>query len=36
VTWFIDASGKVVHKKYGPFKTVEEIELSVMKYLGAK
>ena len=36
VTWFIDASGKVVHKKYGPFKSVEEIELSVMKYLGAK
>lgn len=36
VTWFIDASGKVVHKKYGPFKSVEEIELSVMKYLGVK
>ena len=36
VTWFIDASGKVVHKKYGPFKSLEEIELSVMKYLGVK
>ncbi|CAN2245008.1 TlpA family protein disulfide reductase [Candidatus Planktophila dulcis] len=36
VTWFIDASGKVVHKKYGPFKSLEEIELSVIKYLGVK
>ncbi len=36
VTWFIDASGKVVHKKYGPFRSPEEIELDVIKYLGAK
>ena len=36
VTWFIDASGKVTHKKYGPFKSVEEIELLVMKHLGVK
>ncbi len=36
VTWFIDASGKVTHKKYGPFKSLEEIELSVIKYLGVK
>ena len=36
VTWFIDASGKAVHKKYGPFKSLEEIELSVIKYLGVK
>jgi len=36
VTWFVDASGKVVHKKYGPFKSVEEIQLSVIKYLGVK
>jgi cytochrome c biogenesis protein CcmG, thiol:disulfide interchange protein DsbE len=36
VTWFIDASGKVVHKKYGPFRSTEEIELDVIKYLGAK
>jgi thiol-disulfide isomerase/thioredoxin len=36
VTWFIDSSGKVVHKKYGPFNSVEEIELDVIKYLGVK
>lgn len=36
VTWFIDASGAVVYKKYGPFRSVEEIELDVIKYLGAK
>ncbi len=36
VTWFIDASGKVVHKKYGPFTSVEEIQLAVIKYLGVK
>ena len=36
VTWFIDASGKVVHKKYGPFTSVEEIQLAAIKYLGAK
>ena len=36
VTWFIDASGKVIHKKYGPFRSPEEIELDVIKYLGVK
>lgn len=36
VTWFIDGSGKVVHKKYGPFRSVEEIELAVQKYLETK
>jgi thiol-disulfide isomerase/thioredoxin len=36
VTWFVDASGKVTHKKYGPFKSLEEIELDVIKYLGVK
>jgi thiol-disulfide isomerase/thioredoxin len=36
VTWFVDASGKVVHKKYGPFHSPEEIELDVIKYLGVK
>ena len=36
VTWFIDASGKVVHKKYGPFRSPEEIQLDVIKYLGVK
>lgn len=36
VTWFIDASGTVAFKKYGPFNSVEEIELDVAKYLGEK
>jgi thiol-disulfide isomerase/thioredoxin len=36
VTWFIDASGKVTHKKYGPFHSPEEIQLDVIKYLGVK
>ena len=36
VTWFIDASGKVAYKKYGPFSSLEEIELDVIKYLGVK
>jgi hypothetical protein len=36
VTWFIDASGKVVHKKFGPFRSPEEIQLAVIKYLGIK
>ena len=36
VTWFVDASGRVTHKKYGPFNSLEEIELDVRKYLGAK
>ena len=36
VTWFISKSGKVVHKKYGPFRSTEELELAVIKYLGVK
>ena len=36
VTWFVDASGRVTHKKYGPFNSIEEIELDVRKYLGAQ
>jgi thiol-disulfide isomerase/thioredoxin len=36
VTWFVDASGRVVHKKYGPFRSTEEIELAAIKYLGVK
>jgi len=36
VTWFVDATGKVVHKKYGPFRSPEEIQLDVIKYLGVK
>lgn len=34
VTWFIDKDGKAVYKKYGPFKSLEEIQLLVKKYLG--
>jgi thiol-disulfide isomerase/thioredoxin len=34
VTWFIDETGEVVHKKYGPFNSTEEIQLAVAKYLG--
>jgi len=34
VTWFIDETGEVVHKKYGPFNSTEEVELAVKKYLG--
>jgi thiol-disulfide isomerase/thioredoxin len=36
VTWFVDASGTVVHKKFGPFRSTEEIELAAIKYLGVK
>lgn len=36
VTWFVDETGKVVYKKYGPFNSLEEIELDVAKYLGEK
>jgi thiol-disulfide isomerase/thioredoxin len=36
VTWFINTSGKVVYKKYGPFHSPEEIQLDVIKYLGVK
>lgn len=36
VTWFVDASGTVVYKKYGPFRSTEEIELAAIKYLGVK
>jgi cytochrome c biogenesis protein CcmG/thiol:disulfide interchange protein DsbE len=36
VTWFINSSGKVVFKKYGPFNSLEEIQLDVAKYLGEK
>jgi thiol-disulfide isomerase/thioredoxin len=34
VTWFIDETGEVVHKKYGPFNSTEEVEMAVKKYLG--
>jgi cytochrome c biogenesis protein CcmG, thiol:disulfide interchange protein DsbE len=36
VTWFVDDSGRVVHKKFGPFRSTEEIELAAIKYLGVK
>jgi peroxiredoxin len=36
VTWFIDSSGRVTYKKFGPFKSLEEIEMATIKYLGVK
>ena len=36
VTWFINESGKVTYKKYGPFRSTEELELAALKYLGVK
>jgi len=36
VTWFIGKSGKVTYKKYGPFRSTEELELAAAKYLGVK
>ena len=36
VTWFIDSSGKVTHKKFGPFKSLEEIEMATIRFLGVK
>jgi thiol-disulfide isomerase/thioredoxin len=36
VTWFVDESGTVVHKKFGPFRSTQEIELAAIKYLGVK
>jgi hypothetical protein len=36
VTWFVDASVTVVHKKFGPFRSTEEIELAAIKFLGVK
>jgi thiol-disulfide isomerase/thioredoxin len=36
VTWFISKSGKVTYKKYGPFRSTEELELATIKYLGMK
>jgi hypothetical protein len=32
----VDETGKVVYKKYGPFNSLEEIEIDVAKYLGEK
>lgn len=36
VSWFVNKDGTVVYKKFGPFKSTEEIELAVIKYLGVK
>ena len=36
VTLLVDESGAVVYKKYGPFKSTEEVELAAIKYLGVK
>ena len=33
VTWFIDASGKVIYKKVGAFKDAKEIESLAKQYL---
>jgi hypothetical protein len=32
VTWFIDASGKVIYKKVGAFKDAKEIESLAKKH----
>ncbi|MFM6941269.1 MAG: TlpA family protein disulfide reductase [Candidatus Planktophila sp.] len=36
VTWFIDATGKVVHKKIGPVKSAAEIRTLAFKYFGVR
>lgn len=36
VTWFVDETGEVRFKKFGPFRTTEEIESAARKYLGVK
>lgn len=36
VTWFIDATGKVAHKKIGPVKSAAEIRTLAFKYLGVR
>ena len=36
VTWFVDEDGEVQYKKFGPFRSLEEIETATRKYLGVK
>lgn len=36
VTWFIDGEGKVLHKKIGPIKSVEELRSLSFKYFGLR
>jgi thiol-disulfide isomerase/thioredoxin len=32
----VPSSGRVAYKKFGPFKSLEEIEMATIKYLGVK
>ena len=36
VTWFIDGDGKVLYKKIGPIKSVEELRSLSFKYFGLR
>ena len=36
VTWFIDSDGKVLYKKIGPIKSVEELRTLSFKYFGLR
>ena len=36
VTWFIDDAGKVLYKKFGPIKSVEELRSLSFKYFGLR
>lgn len=36
VTWFIDADGKILYKKIGPIKSVEELRSLSFKYFGLR
>lgn len=36
VTWFIDGDGKVLYKKVGPIKSVEELRTLTFKYFGLR
>ena len=36
VTWFIDSDGKVLYKKIGPIKSVEELRSLSFKYFGLR
>jgi thiol-disulfide isomerase/thioredoxin len=36
VTWFIDGDGNVLHKKIGPFESVEELRTMTFEYFGLR
>jgi hypothetical protein len=36
ITLFVDAQGKVVHRKIGVVTTIEELERDTQKYLGVQ